>query len=118
MTDVIAGHAVEFLSRTMTNRSFLYLAFNGPYGLGGVVQHPTRTVMPRITLDKHGFLSARGNQPAPHGNRAAMNTSRPCRSYAAAVSGVDDGVGRVDGNAKRLNLDTNTLVVFRRRSRA
>ena len=34
------------------------------------------------------------------------------RSYAAAVSGVDDGIGRVMEKLKRLGLDKNTLVVF------
>jgi arylsulfatase A-like enzyme len=41
-----------------------------------------------------------------------VNNLQSMRSYAAAVSGVDDGVGRVMETLKQLKLDTNTLVVF------
>ena len=41
-----------------------------------------------------------------------VNNLKSMRSYAAAVSGVDDGVGRVMDTLKRLGLETNTLVVF------
>jgi arylsulfatase A-like enzyme len=41
-----------------------------------------------------------------------VNNVKSMRSYAAAISGVDDGIGRVMETLKRLGLDTNTLVVF------
>ena len=113
MTDVIAGHAVEFLEQNHDKPFFLYLAFNGPYGLGGVVTHPHPNQHAAFYSDKNMDSFPRAEvSPQLTGNRAAMNNIEAMRSYAAAVSGVDDGVGRVMEALKRLNLDTNTLVVF------
>ena len=45
-------------------------------------------------------------------NRFAVNNVKAMRSYAAAMSGVDDGVGRVMEKLRELGLDKNTLVIF------
>jgi len=50
--------------------------------------------------------------PALKTQRVSVNNLESMRSYAAAVSGLDDGIGRVMETLRRLNLETNTLVVF------
>lgn len=114
-TDVIADHAIEFLEQHRDKPFFLYLPFNAPYGLGAVVQrgHTNRHTayyadkpmdsFPRAPV--HPWMNGTGS-------RACVNNVECMRSYAAAVSGLDDGIGRVMAALQRLNLDANTLVVF------
>ena len=45
-------------------------------------------------------------------NKEYLNNVQAMRRYAAEVSGVDDGVGRVLEALKKHGLDENTLVVF------
>jgi arylsulfatase A-like enzyme len=45
-------------------------------------------------------------------NRFAVNNLQSMRSYAAAVSGVDEGIGKVMAKLRELGLDKNTLVIF------
>jgi arylsulfatase A-like enzyme len=112
-TDVIANHAVEFLEQNRDRPFFLYLPFNAPYGLGAAVQRPHTNRHTAYYADKpmDSFPRAKVN-PWVTGNKAAVNNVECMRSYAAAVSGLDDGIGRVMETLRRLNLDTNTLVVF------
>ncbi len=113
MTDVITGHAVEFLEQNHSKPFFLYLCFNAPYGLGSAVQQPHKNRHTEYYADKNmdSFPRAEIN-PTLTANGPSMNKVESMRSYAAAVSGMDDGVGRVMETLKRLKLDTNTLVIF------
>jgi arylsulfatase A-like enzyme len=45
-------------------------------------------------------------------NREFVNNTDAMRRYAAEISGIDDGVGRIMDTLKRLGLDSNTLVIF------
>jgi arylsulfatase A-like enzyme len=112
-TEVIADHAVEFLEQNQTQPFFLYLAYNGPYGLGKVVseEHRNRHAAGYADQPMTSFPREKVN-PWLVGNRPMVNNVNSMRSYAAAISGVDDGIGRVMETLKRLGLDTNTLVVF------
>ena len=112
-TDVITDHAVEFIEQSRARPFFLYLAYNGPYGLGKVVteEHRNRHTAYYAGMSMDSFPREKVN-PWLAGNRAMVNNVKSMRSYAAAISGVDDGIGRVLETLKRLNLDTNTLVVF------
>lgn len=112
-TDAITDHAVEFLEQNRAKPFFLYLAYNGPYGLGQVVSQEHRNRHTAYYADKpmDSFPREKVN-PWLVGNRPIVNNVNSMRSYAAAVSGVDDGIGRVMDTLKRLGLDTNTLVVF------
>jgi arylsulfatase A-like enzyme len=113
MTEVIANHAVEFLEQNRAKPFFLYLTFNAPYGLGAAVQHPHTNRHTAYYADKNmdSFPRAKVN-PALKTQRVSVNNLESMRSYAAAVSGLDDGIGRVMDTLRRLNLETNTLVVF------
>lgn len=113
MTDVIAGHAVEFLERKQENPFFLYVPFNAPYGLGAVVQHENKNRHTAYYADKNMDSFPRSEvNPWTTAMRNCVNNVECMRNYAAAVSGMDDGVGRIMDTLKRLHLNTNTLVVF------
>ncbi|MBA4148474.1 MAG: sulfatase-like hydrolase/transferase [Verrucomicrobia bacterium] len=114
-TEAITDHAVEFLVQQKSDKPFfLYLAYNGPYGLGKVVMEEHRNRHTAYYADKemNSYPRAEGVSPWLKSNRAAVNNVQSMRTYAAAVSGVDDGVGRVMEKLKELGFDKNTLVVF------
>ncbi|MGI8965198.1 MAG: sulfatase family protein, partial [Limisphaerales bacterium] len=112
-TEAITDHAVEFIEQNREKPFFLYLAYNAPYGLGKVVQEEHRNRHTAFYADKNmeSFPREKIN-PWLKANRFAVNNVLSMRSYAAAISGVDDGVGRVMEILKKLDLDKNTLVVF------
>lgn len=112
-TEAITDHAVDFIKQNQKKPFFLYLAYNGPYGLGKIVQeeHQNRHTAYYADKEMKSFPRAK-THPWLRGNRFAMNNLTSMRSYAAAVSGVDDGVGRVMDTLKQLGLDDNTIVVF------
>jgi arylsulfatase A-like enzyme len=112
-TEAITDRAIEFLEQNRDHPFFLYLAYNGPYGLGKVVNEEHRNRHTAYYADKNmdSFPREKIN-PWLKENRFAVNNVKAMRSYAAAISGVDDGVGRVMETVKRLGLGTNTLVVF------
>ncbi len=86
LTDEFSDEAVRFVTRNKAQPFFLFLSYNAPH-------------TPIQASEK--YLSRFPNIKNP--NR---------RTYAAMVSAVDDGVGRVLATLKQLNLDTNTLVFF------
>jgi arylsulfatase A-like enzyme len=112
-TDAITDHAVEFIEQNKNKPFFLYLAYNGPYGLGKVVREVHRNQYTSYYADKPmtSFPREKVN-PWLKENRFAVNNLTSMRSYAAEVSGVDDGVGRVMEKLRGLGLDKNTLVIF------
>ena len=113
MTDVITGHAVEFLEQNHTKPFFLYLCYNAPYGLGAAIKQPHKNRHTEFYASKNMDSFPRSEvSPWLAQNRDCVNNVEAMRSYAAAVSGLDDGVGRVMETLKRLKLDENTLVVF------
>ncbi len=112
-TDAITDHAVEFLEQSHKKPFFLYLAYNAPYGLG--------KIMREVHRNRHTDYYARLNMdsfprepvsPWLMNNRDFMNNLVSMRSYAAAMSGLDDGVGRVMETLRQLGHDRDTLVVF------
>ena len=66
-----------------------------------------------IISERHGFLPdsiKRGPWNFNYGSR--IGDIEVIRKYAAEISGIDDGVGRVMQTLGRLELDENTLVIF------
>lgn len=112
-TDVITDHAVEFIDQNRERPFFLFLSYNAPYGLGGALkeEHANRHAayygdkllpsFPRETM--HPWL---------FNNKEFHNNVESMRRYAAAISGLDDGVGRVMRHLAERGLDQHTLVVF------
>jgi len=80
--------------------------------LGGVVQHPHPNRHAAYYADKNMDSFPRAEIAGAHRQSRAMNNVEAMRSYAAAVSGVTTAWARDGKRCKRLNLDTNTLVVF------
>lgn len=86
LTDELSNEAVDFIKREKDNPFFLYLAYNAPHA-------PVQATQEYIDRNKH-----------------IKDTKR--RTYAAMVTAVDDGVGRVLATLKEQGIDENTLVVF------
>ena len=113
LTDAITQHALDFLDHHRRETFFLYVGYNGPYGLG---EHMTSTHLNRHTeyyADKALPSFPRESiHPWLRANREFIGNPVSMRGYAAAVSGVDDGVGQILQSLERHGLDENTLVVF------
>ena len=86
LTDELSNEAVDFIERNSTKPFFLYLSYNAPH-------------TPMQATEK--YLSR------------FDHIEDPLRKvYAAMVSAVDDGVGRVLDKLDELALNENTLVFF------
>ena len=113
LTDYWTDRAVEFIEASTGRPFFLFLAYNGPYGLGGAMREPIRNRHKETYAD--ATLPSFPRLPAHRWNHNYgdwVGDLQVIRKYAAEVSGVDDGVGRVMATLKRRNLDDNTLVIF------
>ena len=113
VTDAITSHAVDFLENHRSDPFFLLVAYNGPYGLG---QSMTERHVNRHTdfyADRALTCFPREEvHPWLYKNRQIINNETSIRGYAAAVSGVDDGVGTVLDTLDKLGLADDTLVIF------
>jgi arylsulfatase A-like enzyme len=113
LTDAFTDHAVEFLQQNRGKPFFLYLAYNGPYGVSSCF---TKTHQNRHTdyyADKPLTTFPREKvHPWQKYRRELINNDVAIRGYAAAVSGIDDGVGRILKALGELGLDKDTLVLF------
>lgn len=113
LTDLWTDHAIRFIEQNRDRPFFLYLPYNGPYGLGKSLLSPARNRHAEYYADKDLWSFPRGPvHPWLFNNREYINNVQAMRRYAAEVSGVDDGVGRVMETLERLHLDENTLVLF------
>lgn len=86
LTDAFAREADAFIDKNKANPFFLYLAFNA-------VHTPMQADDPRLAK----FASIKDKQR---------------RTYAAMMSAMDDGIGRVIAKLKSAGLEKNTLVMF------
>jgi arylsulfatase A-like enzyme len=85
LTDEFSDEAVSFIERNKQKPFFLFLSYNAPHGPLQATQN---------YLDRF---------PDLNGKR---------KTYAAMVSAVDDGVGRVLESLSKNNLEQDTLVFF------
>ncbi|MBI3682185.1 MAG: sulfatase-like hydrolase/transferase, partial [Acidobacteria bacterium] len=113
LTDFWTDHGSRFIEQNRAWPFFLMLSYNGPYGLGGAAKEPVR--------NRHAAYYAQHELPsfprdAPHpwlfNNRDFMRDPAVRRKYAAEISGIDDGVGRILETLDRLSLRNDTLVLF------
>lgn len=86
LTDTLAERASAYVKQQSSRPFFLYLAFNAAH----TPMHATKKYLDRF----------------PH----IQDEQR--RTYAAMVSAMDDGIGKVLGTLRDQNLDQNTLVIF------
>lgn len=86
LTDQLTDAALDFVRRNTAQPFFLYLAYNAP----------------------HGPLQA----PPEHLERVDSIADTRRRTYAAMVTALDDGVGRLVAALGDLGLTDDTLVIF------
>lgn len=86
LTDTLTGRAVEFIQRNRERPFLLYVPFNAVH-------------TPMHATDK--YLS-----------RVAQISDSTRRTYAAMLSAMDDGVGRIIAALRAERLESNTLIVF------
>ncbi len=113
LTDLWTQHAVSFIEQNKQQPFFLFLSYNGPYGLGDLLLRPSRN-------RHHAFYAGKSlpsfpreeMHPWQHNNKKYHNKINAMRRYAAEVSAIDDSVGRVLSTLKKNGLDEQTLVLF------
>jgi arylsulfatase A-like enzyme len=113
LTDYWTDRGIEFIEANKDRPFFLFLAYNGPYGLGSAMREPIRNRYKDTYAE--ALLPSFPRMPAHPWNFNYgdwVGDLQVIRKYAAEVSGVDDGVGRVMATLQRLHLDQNTLVIF------
>lgn len=113
LTKFWTDRGIEFIEANRDRPFFLFLAYNGPYGLGNCMREPIRNrhretyadaLLPSFPrLEPHRWNHNYGDW---------VGDLQVIRKYAAEISGVDDGVGSILATLKRLGLDENTLVIF------
>jgi len=117
LTDLWTDRGVQFIETNARENQekpfFLFLAYNGPYGLGKLLLNEARNRHRDYYADK---LLPSFPRHEPHewlfNNREYLNNPVSMRRYAAEISGIDDGVGRILETLAKHKLDENTLVVF------
>jgi arylsulfatase A-like enzyme len=113
LTDYWTTRGIEFIEENKDRPFFLFLAYNGPYGLSTLLLNDARNRHAAYYADKE-LPSFPRHQMHPwlYNNRDYLNNPTSMRRYAAEISGIDDGVGRIMATLEKLGLDENTLVVF------
>ncbi len=113
LTDLWTDHGIRFIEANRDRPFFLLLAYNGPYGLGGAMREPIRN-RHRDYYESHELPSFPRTDPEAWNYNYGpwIGDLEIARKYAAEVSGIDDGVGRIMQTLERLQLTENTLVVF------
>ncbi|MBX3176207.1 MAG: sulfatase-like hydrolase/transferase [Candidatus Hydrogenedentes bacterium] len=104
---------IEFIEANRDRPFFLFLAYNGPYGLGSSALTPPINEFATVYAEE-ALPSFTRDTPHPwlHNNRQMLNNVTSARKYASEVSAVDAGVGELLSALKRLGLDERTLVIF------
>lgn len=113
LTTFWTKHALNFIEQQKENPFFLFLSYNGPYGLARWQLEDLRG--PRAAdyaeAEMKSFPGGLSH-PWAYNNKEYFGNITAKRRYAAELSAVDDGVGDVLAKLKALGLDENTLVVF------
>jgi arylsulfatase A-like enzyme len=112
-TDLWTRRGIEFIEQNKDHPFFLYLAYNGPYGLGPLMLKPAHNRHAEFYADKlFPSFPRDAMHPWQYNNKQFHNSLTAIRRVAAETSGVDDGVGEIMATLKRLGLDDNTLVIY------
>ncbi len=112
-TEAITDHALDFLRQPRQTPFFLYVGYNGPYGLDRDLLLGHRNRHTDYYVDKPlNCFPRRPLNPDLREYRENVNNETAIRSYACAVSGVDDGVGAMLDALDEMDLARETIVVF------
>ena len=116
-TEFWTDHGIRFIEQSIQQHGdkpfFLFLSYNGPYGLGSAMKEPIRN-RHASRYGRHPLPSMPLDAPHPWNFNYGdwMRDIQVRRKYAAEVSGVDDGVERIMATLAHHRLDENTLVIF------
>ena len=92
---------------------FLFVGYNGPYGLGASMLEPHVNQHVEYYADKNlPSFPCEDIHPWFFNNRDLINAPVSIRGYASAVSGVDDGVGEIMKTLDELGYAEYTEVIF------
>jgi arylsulfatase A-like enzyme len=113
LTDFWTDHGLRFIEQNKAEPFFLMLTYNGPYGLGNAMKEPVRNRHQAYYRD-HPMPSMPRDHPHPWNFNYGewVNDMTVRRKYAAEVSAIDDGVGRILAALDRNGLRDNTIVLF------
>jgi arylsulfatase A-like enzyme len=113
LTDFWTERAIAFIKASRERPFFLFLSYNGPYGLGASLNHPSRNRHAEYydDLDLPSF-PREAMHPWLHANKQFLNNIGAIRRYACEVSAVDDGVGAVLDALRGTGQEENTVVIF------
>jgi arylsulfatase A-like enzyme len=113
LTEYWTRRGIEFIETHRDRPFFLFLSYNGPYGLGPSMLEAPRNRHAAYYADK--TLASFPREP-PHPwlktTRNLLGNPTAMRRYAAEISAIDDGVGEILAALRRFGLERNTLVVF------
>jgi len=113
LTDLWTKHAIKFIEKNKDRSFFLFLPYNGPYGLGSSLNKPARNRHAAYYADKDlPSFPREAMHPWLRANKQFLNNVNAMRRFACELSAVDDGVGQVMETLKTLGLDDDTLVIF------
>ena len=111
--DAITDHATNFIREPREAPFFLYVGFNGPYGLDEDMREGHENEHTEYYADKELECFPREE---PHQwlveNRDCIDNETTMRSYASAVSGVDTRVGKIMHALAAEGELENTLLIF------
>jgi arylsulfatase A-like enzyme len=95
-TDYWTRRGIEFIREYQDKPFFLFLAYNGPYSLGTLMNQPAQNRHAQSYRD-HSFKSFPVDRMHPwqFHNKAFHNQQGAMERVACETSGVDDGVGEV-----------------------
>ena len=116
LTEFWTRHALTYLEQRAAEPErpfFLYLAYNGPYGLSRFQLQPSGNRWQSHYADKDLPSFPRGViHPWEYNNREYFGNPVSIRRYAEEVGAIDDGVGAIMEKLEALGLAENTVVVF------
>ncbi len=113
LTDLWTEHSIKFIKQNKDRPFFLFLSYNGPYGLSPLLLRPARNRHHSYFADKELPSFTRSiMHPWLHNNKKYLNNIVSIRRYGAEVAAIDDGVGKVIKTLEEQGLSENTLVVF------
>ena len=114
LTDLWTKHGVQFIEENKQRTFFLFLAYNGPYGLSTAMHEPIRNRHRDYYEANNEMQSFPREEPSPwlRSQLNNINNLTAMRKYAAETSAIDDGVGTIMESLRANGLDKNTLVVF------
>jgi arylsulfatase A-like enzyme len=115
LTHLWQKHAVDFIRKDHAGRPFfLYLPFNGPYGLGKaqLTDHERAPHWQDYASATLPSFPRRDMHPWQFHNKDYLNNDTCIRRYAAELTTVDDAVGAVLAALEERHLSQNTLIIF------